>query len=152
MVYNRGATKMSFPGGNMALPPEFADEMRNYIRSNPINLANNYEEMYDVYLVEEKQIDDKDFYILSFNDEYNHFLLFIDKDTMLPYQTVQETVRYEGELTIYRIFERYDEIDGVLYPTHILMKDEHGNLLSESDYGEVEFNIELPEEIFSTER
>ncbi len=152
MVYNRGATKMSFPGGNMALPPEFADEMRNYIRSNPINLANNYEEMYDVYLVEEKQIDDKDFYILSFNDEYNHFLLFIDKDTMLPYQTVQETVRYEGDLTIYRIFERYDEIDGVLYPTHILMKDEHGNLLSESDYGEVEFNIELPEEIFSTER
>jgi len=152
MVYNRGATKMSFPGGNMALPPEFADELRNYINSNPITLANSFEEMYDVYFVEEKQIDDKDFYILSFSDEYNHFLLFIDKETMLPYQTVQETIRYEGELTVYRIFERYEEIDGVLYPTHVLMKDEHGTLLSASNYIEVEFNVELPEKIFSTEQ
>lgn len=152
MVYNRGAAKMAFPGREMALPPEFVDEIRNNMRSNPIALAQNYREMFNVYLVEEKRIDDKDFYILSFSDEYNQFLLFLDKETMLPYQTIQETVRPGiGLMTLYRIYEKYEEIDGVLYPVKTVTKDETGNLLTEDDFTNVKFNIDLPTDIFKVE-
>jgi predicted Zn-dependent peptidase len=150
MTYNQGATKLVFPGGEMALPPELADELRNHINSNPVNLAKNYREMFDVYFVEEKRLADKDFYILSFNDEYNQFLLFLDKETMLPYQTVQETIRPDkGLMTIYRIYEEYETVDGIIYPVKIVTKDETGIILSEDVFNEVKFNIELPEEIFT---
>ncbi|MBW6515191.1 MAG: insulinase family protein [Candidatus Cloacimonetes bacterium] len=151
MVYNQGNSMMTFPGRKMHLPPELAEDLRYNLRSNPISLAKNYKEEFVVYLVEEKQMSDKTFYILSFSDEVNQFLLFIDKETMLPYQTVQETMSWQGLITVYKIYEIYDEIDGIKYPVRIVTRDERGNILSEVDFTEILFNVELPEDIFKVE-
>ena len=151
MIYNHNKAIMYFPGRKMPLPPELADDLLNNLRSNPIALAKNYQEEFLIYLVEERQISDKSFYILSFRDQYNQFLLFLDKETMLPYQTIQETIGWQGLTTVYRIYETYDEIDGILYPVRVVSRDEFGNLLSETDFTEVLFNVELPEDIFTIE-
>lgn len=55
-------------------------------------------------------------------------------------------------MTVYRIYERYDEIDGILYPARIVTRDEKGNLMSEVDFHEVIFNVELPADIFKIEK
>jgi len=152
MVYNSGKTAMLIPGNKrMELPREFTADLVSNLYSNPIFLANSPEDEYFIYLVEEKQIEDKSFYILAFSDGYDQYLLFIDSETMLPYQSVQERIDMSGEIVIYNVFESYQNVDGIEYPNKIVTRNEQGQTLAELEFTEIKFNVDFPEDTFKTE-
>lgn len=149
MIFNKGETALRTPAGKMDLPGEITNELVNQLRSNPVALANSFYQEFEIVYVEDKVIGDKDFHILSFNDETSHFLLFINKETMLPFQSIYEDPQQMKP--VYMIFDEYAEIDGIHYPVKIVRKDEEGKVLSEMSYSEVEFNVTIPESVFNTE-
>jgi zinc protease len=152
MVYNSGKTAMLLPENKkMSLPREFVKELESGLITNPIALATDYQDNFLVSFVEEKKIADRTFYILSFSDEYDEFLLFIDKNSMLPYQSIQLKADMSGEMKVFNIFDSYVNIDGINYPNKIVMRDEYGKTLSESFYSDIQFNIKFPENTFKTE-
>ncbi len=148
MIYNQGEAVMVSPAGRMSLPGEFAGEILSNLHSNPIGMANHFYKDYLIYFVEEKRIADKTFNILSFVGKDQQFLLFFEKETMLPYQSIYDDTRNLEK--VYMIFENYKKIDGVYYPHRIERRDEKGNLKSETDYISVEFNLEFNDETFKT--
>lgn len=149
MIYNQGKTRMRTPGGNMSLPGEFKDRIVSEMRSNPVGLANYYFDEFEVLRARDVFIDGIDCYVLAFSDKIREFLLFIDKETMLPYQSVYDDLR--DMRTVYVKFSDYKEIDGVMYPTRVITHDEKGTTLSRSIYSNIKFNTEIPQDTFLTD-
>ncbi len=149
MIYNQGNTRMRTPGGNMSLPGEFKDRIVSEMRSNPVGLANYFIDDFEVLLARDVYIDGIDCYVLAFSDALREFLLFIDKETMLPYQSVYDDLR--DLRTVYVKFSGYKEVDGVMYPTRVYTHDENDVIFSRSIYNNIEFNNDIPEEKFATD-
>lgn len=146
MIYNKGEGKMKTPAGDYPLPPVQTQEIISNMKSNPIGLANYFYEDFEIALLSEVQLYGNEYYVLSLSDEIRSFLLFIDKDTMLPYQAVYDD--FQQFKTIYNRFSSYKKINGVVYPMKMISQDETGEVLSRSVYESVEFNVNIPNDYF----
>lgn len=147
MIFYRNQFKMITPGGKMPLPHEFRKNIINEMRSNPIGLSQYFMDEFTIIYMDEVYIDGRDCYVLSIRDQEQSTLFFIDKNTMLPYQSVFDD--FQAMRTVYTRFSEYEEIDGITYPMTITTQDEHGTILSISEYKEVNFNANIPENLFS---
>jgi len=120
------------------LPDKYIKTVSGNLNRNLLQIAKNKQD-YKIMAIGIKTILNIECYELKFEKDDVNFTLFIDNKTQLPLQMVYDV----GSKQIIRTYQKYKSIEGINYPVHTVSTDLDGNLISEIEIEEVEFNIKI---------
>lgn len=130
-----------------SLTDEHVDILMGNLRRNLIDIIQN-QDQYIIRYNELREVDDKQYDLLSLSRKDEKILLLLDSSTYLPTQMVYEIRENDIYLTVYRNYLEYQTFSDIRYPVYTITQDKEGNVISENKLSVVRFNVPVDKDEF----
>jgi len=120
------------------LPDSYIKTVSGNLNRNLLQIAKNKQD-FKITALGTKIILNRECVELELEKNDYKFTILIDDKTKLPLQMIYDV----NSKQIVRTYQKFELIEGINYPVHTISTDMDGNLISEIEIEEVEFNIKL---------
>lgn len=130
-----------------SLTDEHIDILMGNLRRNLIDLIQK-QDQYIIRYEEWREVDDKQYDLLSLSRKDEKILILLDASTYLPTQMVYEIRQNDIYITVYRNYLEYQTFSDIRYPVYTITEDADGNIISENKLSIVRFNVPVDKDEF----